>query len=424
MRLAVAGLIILISTVSAVGAPPSILVQLDRMVAVAGLDSAAVEPHLSINPKDSNNWIAGAMVANSNQSYHIVALSSHDGGKAWNTQDLGGTEGGDVWTAFLADGTAVISCLSGPQANLQVFRSSDGGRTWVQPAVTVERSQDHPTLLVGPGGTIFTVSSGSAPGSSGKSRSAIIVARSDNGGVSFSEPSRTIANNLSYEAHNPTILADGTLAVPFAEHRRPGSRRRLSLQRDWLLLSTDRGTSFSEPLLISESCDARGGWSSLAAFRDAIYHICVAQDFNGIQFRRTDNGGETWSDPIRIDSPGDVMPQAWAPAIAVNPSGAIAIAWSDARNDRSTIKGNLRCKEIFFTASTDGGRTFAPEVRVSSKASCPGAPRNVDVALRFPAGGEYMGLAPGPGNSFQLLWSDSRSDLFRLYTAMVMIQPQ
>lgn len=421
MRLGV--ILILVSTLS-IAAPLSILVRPDQLVAVPGLDEAAVEPHLSINPRAPNNWVAGAMVANPNQSYRIIAISTHDGGKTWNRQDLGGTEGGDVWTAFLTDGTAVVSFLSGPQASLQVFRSSDGGRTWAQPAVTVARGQDHPTLLVTPDGTLFSVSSGSASSASGKSRNAIIVARSDDGGVSFSEPSRTIANNLSYEAHNPTVLADGTVAVPFAEHRRPGSRRRLSLQRDWLLLSTDRGKSFSEPLLISESCDARGGWSSLAALRNEIYHVCASQDFTGIQFRRSDNKGETWSDPIRLDSPGDVTPQAWAPAIAVSPSGAIAVAWSDARNDRSTIKGQLRCKEIFLTASTDGGRTFVPEVRVSSKVSCPALPRNLDVALRFPAGGEYMGLAAGPENSFQLLWADSRSDLYRLYTATAVIQPQ
>jgi hypothetical protein len=420
MPLLLASLFMLFVSAFSTEPTPSIRVEADRMLAVPDLDSAAVEPHLSINPLDPKNWIVGVMVANSAHTYDIIAISSHDGGHTWNRQDLGGAQGGDVWTAFLGDGTAVIALISA--SGLQVFRSSDGGRTWMQPGVTVAQEQDHPTLLAGSKRSLFSVSSGFAAGSSGKSRNAIVVARSDDGGVSFAVQSRTIVNNLLYEAHNPAILADGTLAVPFAEHHRRGSGRRLNGQRDWLLLSTDQGKSFSEPLLVSESCDARGGWSSLASFRDMIYHVCVAQDFNGIQFRRSDNKGETWSDAIRIDSPGDVTPQAWTPAIAVNQSGVIVIAWIDARNDRSTMKGNLRCKDVFITASTDGGFTFAPEVRVSSKSSCPAAPRNVDVALRFPAGGDYMGLAPGLEGSFHLLWSDSRAELYRLYTAEVTVQ--
>src|SRR2546430_5522964 len=51
-------------------------------------------------------------------------------------------------------------------------------------------------------------------------------------------------------------------------------------------------------------------------------------------FRSSENRGETWSEPIRIDHPGDTTPQTRTPAIAVNGEGHIAIAWYDARNDR------------------------------------------------------------------------------------------
>ena len=420
----VSRMIAFFATIGMFAATPmgTVKVEEDRVVAIPGVDSPVVEPHLSINPRDPNNVIAGAMVAHPNHGYRIIGVSSYDGGRTWEKHDFGGTDGGDVWTAFLADGTAILSCLSGPDSDLQVFRSPDGGRTWLRQPATAARGQDHPTLLVASDGGLYAVSGGSARGSSGRIRSAIVVARSGDGGITFAEPVRVVASNLSYEAHNPAILSDGTLAIPFADHRRPGSRRRLQVQRDWLLLSTDRGKSFSEPMLISESCDARGGWSSLAVFRDTIYHVCTAQDLTGVQLRRTDNRGESWSDPIRIDSPGDVTPQTWAPAIAISQSGVIMIAWSDARNDRSTIKGNLRCKDIFVTASVDGGLTFAQEVRVSSKSSCPATPRNVEAALRFPAGGEYMGLAAAADGSFRLLWSDSRSEVYRLYTTSVTVQ--
>jgi hypothetical protein len=193
----------------------------------------------------------------------------------------------------------VLSFLAGPDSELRVYRSSDGGRTWPT-AVTVAAGQDHPTLLADPEGSLYTVSAGSGSGTFGKPRDAVVVARSTDGGVTFAQPVRIVPSNLSYEANNPALLSDGTLLIPFGDHHRPGIRRSLEAPRDWLLVSRDHGRTFSEPMLISESCDGRGGWSSLAVFRDRIYHVCAARALDGIQLRYSDDRGETWSEPIRV----------------------------------------------------------------------------------------------------------------------------
>jgi len=394
----------------------------DRVVAVPDLDRPTVEPHLSISPRDPNTLVAAAMIAQPDRTYGVIGLYSRDGGRTWSRHDFAASEGGDVWTAFLPDGTAVLAFLAGANSELQVFRSSDGGHTWPKAPVAVASRQDHTTQLVDRDGSLYTISAGSGHGSFGKTRDAVLVARSTDGGVTFAEPARVVASNLSYEANNPALLFDGTLLIPFGDHHRPGLRRRLETSRDWLLVSNDRGKTFSEPMLISESCDGRGGWSSLAAFRERIYHVCAARELNGIQLRYSDNRGEAWSEPTRLDRPSDTTPQTRTPAIAVNRDGVVAIAWYDARGDRSTIKDNFRCQEIFFTASVDGGVTFLQEVKVSTKPSCAATPRNVETALRFPAGGEYMGLAAAPDGSFRLLWSDSRSEIYRLYTATISVR--
>jgi hypothetical protein len=238
--------------------------------------------------------------------------------------------------------------------------------------------------------------------------------------VSFQEPVHAILSNLAYDAHNPTILSDGTLLVPFADYRRAGDRRRLERQRDWLISSVDGGKTFSEPLFISESCGGAGGWSSLVAgpadgpFPNRVYHLCAASQFNGIQVRYSDNAGEKWSDPIRVDRLGNYTPYTRTPAMAVNKDGIVGVAWYDGRNDPGIIKGIFRCQDIYFAASVDGGETFLPEVKVSTKSSCPASPQNVQTALRFPAGGEYIGMIATPDRAFHILWSDNRAGTYQL----------
>src|SRR5579872_4911525 len=83
----------------------------DRVISALGYDTPLVEPHLSINPRDPNNLIAGAMLARPNHTYGVIGLSSRDGGQTWEHHDFGAIDGGDVWTAFLADGTGVLSFL-------------------------------------------------------------------------------------------------------------------------------------------------------------------------------------------------------------------------------------------------------------------------------------------------------------------------
>lgn len=99
----------------------------------------------------------------------------------------------------------------------------------------------------------------------------------------------------------------------------------------------------------------------------------------------------------------------------------VGVAWYDGRNDRSTIKGIFRCQELYFTASLDGGQTFLPEAKVSSDKSCPATPQNVQTALRFPAGGDYMGVATTPAGDFHILWADNHAGRYQLRMATVKV---
>ena len=406
----------------------------DRLVSVGGPDLPLVEPYLAVNPKDANNMLAAAMVITKPDMISIdcAAFTTFDGGRTWSRHDFKLLSAADPWVAFLPDGTAVLSILEiteREETPLLVYRSTDGGRTWPNKPVSLGNAHDHPTLLVDRSskefaGSLYAVSGRSSKNAAGKGRSAIYVARSIDGGLTFPNPVHVIASNLSYEANNPAILSDGTLLVPFADHRRLGDRRRLERQRDWLITSTDGGKTFSEPMLISESCNGAGGWSSIVAGTpdSRIYHLCSASQFNGIQVRYSDNRGERWSDAIRVDRTGNYEPYTRTPAMAVNKDGVVGVVWYDGRNDPSTIKGTYRCQEIYFTASLDGGVTLLPDAKISSQRTCPASPQHIGTALRFPAGGEYIGMVATPDGSFQVLWSDSRTGTYQLRTVTVKVK--
>ena len=43
---------------------------------------------------------------------------------------------------------------------------------------------------------------------------------------------------------------------------------------------------------------------------------------------------------------------------------------------------------------------------------------------QFKSGGDYMGLVATPDGSFQVVWADSRSDYFQLYTSNIKVDPK
>jgi hypothetical protein len=104
------------------------------------------------------------------------------------------------------------------------------------------------------------------------------------------------------------------------------------------------------------------------------------------------------------------------PTVAVNHEGAVGISWVDCQEDEAGKKDDL-----YFTVSTDGGRTFRKPARITDVSSDPRTPGNADVANKFPGGGHYLGMAARADGSFQLVWSDSRSGIFQLRTSNVSI---
>lgn len=391
----------------------------DRLLSAEGPSHPLAESHLSISPVNSKHLLAGVIQFDSpdGNGRTCVAWTSFDSGQHWSRHAFPAKGCGDPWGAILSDGSAImvmLGAIPGRDDNLFLFRSSDGGRTWPDVPQGLGGHHDHP-IIVARGSEVFVVAAEGVHNAAGQHRNAVSVLRSQDGGKSFGQPSRVIASNLVYEAEGPALLTDDTLVVGFHDHNRQGSDKRLVRPRIWVVRSADHAQSFSEPLLVSESCEGYGGWPSMAAdSSNRLFWICVGDKFNGVLVQRSDDKGESWSEPLRLNH--TERANSFTPSIAINKEGIIGASWYEV-HDRN-------CFDVYFTASLDAGRSFLPEVRISSATSCPDTPQNKGVfepERTFGAGGDYSGLAAAPDGTFHIVWSDARSGIYQLRTAAITV---
>ncbi len=466
---AVTAVLALLPVVPAWSQAPSIRVEPNVRINTSQTELPHVEPHAAVNPTDSNNVVAAAMVVHDIEGLeriHCVAFATFDGGQTWHTMDLNSridatqfdaADCADVWVAFGKDGTAFVSTLAtphpdAPRSSSLVFRSPDGGRTWLTPTPIPngERggSYDQEDVIVdntdGPhAGTVYfsAVQAYRASPRDRSSLAAISVSRSIDGGRTFSDPVPAALSNLSLNELNMAILSDGTLVVSYHDYltnqhspEADGGSYRLLRPRLWMIRSSDGGKTFSAPFLVAEIRQrhipkiAADTHSEL--FRDYLYAAWgdwgrtldpTDEDFynpeKGVYFTRSINRGILWSRPIRIDRATDPTTLRGTAAIAVGSNGAIGVAWLDRRSDPTN-----RCQDLYFTASLDGGETFLPEVKVSSEISCPETPGNGAAGGRYPTGGEYFGLVQTGDGTFRAVWSDARSGVYQLYTSGIRVE--
>jgi hypothetical protein len=134
-----------------------------------------------------------------------------------------------------------------------------------------------------------------------------------------------------------------------------------------------------------------------------------------VKFMRSRDGGKTWSDPVKVN---DVEPLAhWGcctfePRMSIAPNGRIDVAWYDYRNDpaydpkQTRVGDQNRFQDVYYSYSTDGGRTWAGNVRVTD--------RLIDRKLGVHSGNYGLkgpiGIASADGAAF-VAWDDTRNSV-------------
>jgi hypothetical protein len=253
---------------------------------------------------------------------------SLDFGQTWTRLQPDGEAGGADKQWFTIDKTdgpghgfqyqstdGISGCVSG------LFqRSTDGGITW-QPAIGIPNSPVWGTLDVDTNGNLFV-----GGGDEGSSFWCVRSSNAQDGNVTPTFDQVTSVN-----------LGGSVL---FGAPINPGG---LAGQ---IFLAIDR---------------------SGTATNNNIYMLATVQQFsasNGsdVMFARSTDGGLTFSTPHRItDDPVNQNKWHWFGTLAVAPDGRIDSVWLDTRN-----AANNTDSQLFYSWSTDGGVTWAPNVAVSN----------------------------------------------------------
>jgi hypothetical protein len=90
-----------------------------------------------------------------------------------------------------------------------------------------------------------------------------------------------------------------------------------------------------------------------------------------VYFRSSTDGGKTWSDKKMLNDDPPGRANHIDPGIAVAPNGRIDVAWYDSRNNAGPL-GNAvdnGLNDVYYTYSTDAGRTFVPNIRISDRSA-------------------------------------------------------
>jgi hypothetical protein len=445
----------------------------DMLVSRDG-DFPHVELMVASNPRNPKNLLGAAITMTRPEGGPACrTYASLDGGNTWREsqfQEQVEWGGADPQVAFGAHGTAYFAGL-GNQKNEQgnsrgaisVYRSEDGGITWGKPANIGEltSSYDHEQMAVDLTYGKFAGRVYMSALYNRLSHYVVGVFRSEDDGRTFTGPVDAAdgGGTLGINGENLLVLSDGTLFVPYADFDfKPENRKNNRPSGLWFVASTDGGVSFSPPKKIAEQkftldeeeeMNAGGGFPEYAVdnqsknFRDHLY--VVWNDFrfgkSRILFSMSGDRGDNWTEPRLLDAAVPPSARQFQPAITVNSEGVVGATWFDTRNSTDGEQ-----YDEYFAASIDGGKTFLPSVRVSSRSSIPNGLGNltltamawsarsmpdlkgphritlVSAGSRWLNGGDYMGLTTDAAGVFRPFWADSRTGTFQIRTAMVRVE--
>ncbi len=341
---------------------------------------AANEPSIAVDPTAPNRMVIGWRQFDSIYSNHREAgvARSVDGGRSWSASVLdNGIFRSDPVLEADADGRFFYNSLAVPNNQIlaDFFNSEDGGRTWSGPRpafggdkvwIAIDRTDG-----IGRGNIYESWSLASNVWGER------VFSRSTDGGETFSTPIALypapiwgtlaigpegevyLAGNASFELHLFVLLRSfdaqdplvdrptfETFVAPLGGTQGTGDGDMSTpnpvglLGQVWLGVDTSDGPNRGNLYMLS-SVDPPG------------------PDPQDVHFIRSEDGGESWSEVVRPYA-DDRQAWQWFGTMSVAPDGRIDVVWVE-----SLARNPSNIGELYYTASHDGGLTWATPVAIT-----------------------------------------------------------
>jgi Neuraminidase (sialidase) len=387
------------------------------------------EPTIAMNWNNTQNLVAGAVL---DRVYY-----SDDGGMTWEKQQLSSSYG--VWgdPVIISDykGNFYYFHLSFPSGEgnwesdkldrLVCQKSSDGGKTWHDGTFTglnPPKDQDKEWGVVDPenNNIYLTWTQFDAYGSEDPEHySNILFSKSTDDGLTWSEAvqineyaGNCLDDDQTTEGAVPAVGPNGEIFVSWAYD-----------EKIYFDRSIDQGVTWmSKDIHVA---DQPGGWDqqipglgranglpitlcdlSQGPHRGKIYinwsDQSAGTDNTDIWMASSEDGGSTWSVPIKVNDDDEGHHQFFPWATIDQVTGYIYVVFYDRRNfDDNTT-------EVFLATSKDGGNTFVNE-KISQRPFKP----NQDVFF-----GDYNNIVAHQG-SVRPIWTTVEGQKLSIWTAII-----
>jgi hypothetical protein len=311
----------------------------------------------------------------------IYFKKSDNAGATWTTKkNLSNTVHSSVYPVIAVDGSNIyVVWAEYTVGNPEIYfkKSDDGGATWTTERLTDNAGYSNDPAIAVDGQSIYVVWQDDSPGNS-----EIYFKKSDDGGTTW-----TINKRITWTAHrshSPAIAIDGSnIYVVWQDDNSPGN------SEIYFKKSDDGGTTWT-----TERLTDNAGYSNDPAIAVDGSNIYVVWEDSTpgnpeIYFKKSVDGGVTWIKNKRLTNTAGY---SWYPAIAVDGSN-IYVVWED------ETPGN---PEIYFKKSVDGGVTWIKNKRLTWNA--------VDAGLYL-----YPSIAVD-GSNIYVVWQDETlGDYYYIY---------
>jgi hypothetical protein len=199
----------------------------------------------------------------------------------------------------------------------------------------------------------------------------IYIKKSADWGESFARNSNSSATDTTTEVLN---LSDNP---GFSNHPQIAAYDEIvhvawiddSLGNEEILLarSIDNGTTFSEAINLSNTTNTNSRNLELSAFDNNVYAVWLDEDEQGngiILFRASNDGGETFGNPIAIARNVTTNNDFTFPKVAAYGNN-VYIAWNVAESWSTQGEGEI-ITDLLYVKSSDQGNTFSPPVKLNN----------------------------------------------------------